>query len=258
MFMGLWAGAWVDSQGPLFWRKLTLPPQEIINSSSRRNGICWAPPSSTLGFHWLHHVQSQPMWVHVCNGTVTASKHCFPAAYVPSGSYCLFSWVLQWSLSLPWKGCDTNAPTENWACHSLLFSMCWPIMGIDYHIQQKDISLMKARKHSSRSLGENQITTILLNQVSNKASHILILTIPLFCWKKKSPLYKMPLPKCIMPVVEISATCFSKNIQRVFFKIQFIWGETWLGSEIRTNHSAIYTFVLLILNYDYDTPTQEI
>lgn len=76
-------------------------------------------------------------------------------------------------------------------------------------------SLMKARKHSSRSLGENQITTILVNQVTNKVSHILILTIPLFCWKK-SPLYKMSLPKCIMPVVEISTTCFSKNIQRVF------------------------------------------
>lgn len=34
-------GAWVDSQGALFWRKLTLPPQEIINSSSRRKQISW-------------------------------------------------------------------------------------------------------------------------------------------------------------------------------------------------------------------------
>ena len=66
------AGAWVDSQGALFWRRLTLPPQEIINSSSRRNGISRAPPPSILDFHWLRHVQSQPVWVRVCNNTVMA------------------------------------------------------------------------------------------------------------------------------------------------------------------------------------------
>lgn len=44
---------------------------------------------------------------------------------------------------------------------------------------------------------------------------------------------------------------------RFVFLIQFIWSETWLGSEVSTNHSAVLTFMFLILNYEYDSPTQE-
>ena len=99
MFMGPCSGAWVDSQGALFWRKLTLPPQEIINSSSRRNDISWAPPPSILDFHWPHHVQSQPVWVHMCSGTVMARntvslQYMFPLALtVCSPEFCNDPWT---------------------------------------------------------------------------------------------------------------------------------------------------------------------
>lgn len=80
LLTGLCTGPWVASQGPLFWRKLTLPPQ----AASNRSGISWAPPPSILDVHWLHHVQvsciqSQAVWVPVCNGAAVASKYCSAA-----------------------------------------------------------------------------------------------------------------------------------------------------------------------------------
>lgn len=74
----------VASQGAASWRKFSLPCQPFIASSFLARGeASRALPHPRWDFDWFDlvqilYMQSQLMWVHVCNCEVMCNKYCFP------------------------------------------------------------------------------------------------------------------------------------------------------------------------------------
>ena len=81
-----------------------------------------------LDFHWLCHmqvlcIQSQPVWVRVCNGTVVASNYCYLANMLLLVLQPFHPLLHNDPLNLQGNGCDTDVPFR--AEHSTFpYSQC--------------------------------------------------------------------------------------------------------------------------------------
>lgn len=191
--MGLCTGAWVPLRAHFSEENwLSLPKQPSV-ASQIGVGFLKLLLQPFWDFHWIYHVQvlgiqSQPMWIHVSNGSVTAMNIvmitadicslCFLQSFHPTG------WdgmrMSHWELSTPQS--LVLCVDQWWVLIPYTTKRCFS------DGNEKTFLTVPRRE---------PITIILLNWLSNIVSYILVL---LFHYSVEKCLFcKMSLPKCIMP-----------------------------------------------------------
>lgn len=112
------------------WLFLSQPPS-VANSCTARGGTFWSPTYPAWDFICLEIVQvlciqSQSLWVHMCNCTVISGEHCF---------YCLWPLLLWWSLNHGRKKCDTDIPFQI-VSFSLCLDQLWVPVLVDIYCKR--------------------------------------------------------------------------------------------------------------------------